>query len=352
MISKKSLCLTLMSVCLAAALIPALAQGDTTSNYAPSPDSRTFAGSDGGWTGSVSQTGVCMPALTCPTIENSFQPSGGAGGGGDGFIRTMEGGLLSVGIVATSSGIYESPTFAYDGAGGQAPSRVAFTMDRRADVAGLLALPGASADFTVQLIDHSGGPDRTVVSSQSLAGATGWTQVPAAQVNPSQLAVGHTYSIRIVSQFATPATLVPAGSADYDNVVLSATSGAGGSGNGSGGNGGNNDSNGGGGGVGEVGPGIAVLFKKHLYVRVKCARSAKSKCRVRMVALTKRKHGKPLTRKSRTKVKAGKSKVLALKVKPAGLSRLNSAKKVLVRQKVVTKRGAETLYRRLKLIRR
>ena len=40
-------------------------------------------------------------------------------------------------------------------------------------------------------------------------------------LNPAQLTIGHDYKFRITSRFAYGATLVPASTADYDNVLPS-----------------------------------------------------------------------------------------------------------------------------------
>jgi hypothetical protein len=302
------------------------------SDYPTDPGSRTFATGTGGWTQTISQTGVCVPAVTCPQVTNSFQPSGGADGPGDGYVSTAQGGLAQVGLLATSSGVWQSPAFTYSGAAGRAPERVTFTMSRRANVSALLAVTGASADYTVELIDQSGGSNVTVIDHQSLASTGTWSAVPAVTVNPSLLKLGDSYSVRITTRFITPAAVVPSGSADYDNVDLRAvaTSST----------------------RTRANSTTAVLSANHgsLFVRLSCPRSYKPGCKVRATAVSGHKHGKALTNTVRVRIKAGKTKVVALTVKAKYRPRLARAHKVFVREQLRSKKHHKTVVKKLKLL--
>ena len=94
-----------------------------TSKYPPNAAARGFAGDAGGWTSSSANEGICLPPLLCASVENSFQGTGGADGGG--FIRSAYTGVVGVTAVGgTSTGTWESPQFTYTGAGGDEATSV------------------------------------------------------------------------------------------------------------------------------------------------------------------------------------------------------------------------------------
>jgi hypothetical protein len=199
----------------------ATAQADVTSVYHPTQVSRDFSTSAGGWTATSEAEGLCVPVLLCPTVTNSFQASGGAGGAADGYLRTNVSSLL--GVAATVRGIWTSPAFTYNGAGGNVPDNVSFNLARRAEVSQLLALLG-DANYSVDLVDNTpGGTTVNLVNADPIVETSNWTGIPTVNVNPAQLTIGHSYSIRITSEFNVPVNAIPSINADYDNVVLSAT---------------------------------------------------------------------------------------------------------------------------------
>jgi hypothetical protein len=112
----------------------------------------------------------------------------------------------------------------------------------------------------------------------------------------------------------------------------------GGSGNG-GGSGGDGPRGGGGGDGGNAtaGSGIAAkaasLRKNRLRVRVRCARKVDGKCKLKLTGRLAKK-GPKLGKAKKVKVKSGKRKTVALKVKPRYLPQLENKRKVFVRQKV------------------
>src|SRR4051812_4313650 len=97
----------------------------TVSTYPPDNEARLFTTSAGGWTGSTDSTGLCASVSICPTMTNSFQPSGGTGGASDGFLRS-EIAPSVVGAQGETSAVWTSPTFTYQGAAGQVPDTVLF----------------------------------------------------------------------------------------------------------------------------------------------------------------------------------------------------------------------------------
>jgi hypothetical protein len=201
--------------------IGATSAGAATSQYHPTQEARDFAASAGGWTASENHDGLLciLPGLTCPAINNSFIASGGASGAGDGHLRTTAFSLASV--AGTSRGIWQSPGFTYNGAGGVAPDLLRFNLDRQADVGALVDLLG-SVNFSVQLVDLT-SPGTLTIVNQAPVTDTAWSGIPTVNVDPAQLTIGHDYAIRITTEYVVPVAVIPSSSVDYDNVVLSAS---------------------------------------------------------------------------------------------------------------------------------
>jgi hypothetical protein len=78
------------------------------SKYPPAAAARGFSGGAAGWTSSTATDGACLPPILCASVENSYQGTGGADGGG--FIRSSYTGVVGATAVGgTSSGAWESP---------------------------------------------------------------------------------------------------------------------------------------------------------------------------------------------------------------------------------------------------
>lgn len=98
-----------------------------------------------------------------------------------------------------------------------------------------------------------------------------------------------------------------------------------------------------------IGCGLAKGGK--LAVRVRCPRrAAPDHCRITAAAITRRKRGKKMTATARTRLKAGKSRLLHLKVKKRYLNRLTEAHQVLVLESVNFKGKTRTLLRRVRSV--
>jgi hypothetical protein len=345
------------TACLALFLaLPSLA---AATKYPPDPAARGFGSGVGGWQSSSSFDGVCLAPLLCPTATNAHQPSGGADGGG--YIESDYLGVAGVTAVGgTTTAIWESPTFTYEGAGGNTAGSLAFTMDRRADVAELLGVAGNSATFAVRLIDLSaGGEAVTLIAPTTLAGAESWTDVSRVEVAPGRLTNGHEYRLRVATVYTTGTGVVVTGSSDYDNVVLEALDGGpggkGGKGRGAKGDDGSDEATqrlael-----VRQTSPGTAILAGKgkgsRLLVRVRCPRKAGRTCRITTQGLLKKR--KPATKKRTVKVRKGKAKLVVLKVKPKARGKVAKRKRLLVRQKVRAGKVTATVVKSRKLIRR
>lgn len=343
-----------VAVCLVGLLIPPAAAA-ATSEYPPDAAARGFSGGLAGWTTSSSVEGTCLPPLICPSATNSFEPEGGADGGG--FIRTSLQGIAGVNAVGgRTTAVFASPRFTYRGADGEAASTVTFEMDRRANVDQFLAVAGNSATYSVRLVDISaGGETLTVVPPTTLAGANSWRDIPAAPLGPGRLMAGHDYRILITSTYVTGTSAVASGSADYDNVVLGASSADGRV------RGGRRGSREGREGlssqrlsdlVAGVTPGTAVVAGngKRLLVRVKCPRQVDGACRIGAQGMLRK--GKPATRSRRAKVRSGKAKLLVLSVKPKARAKVLRRKRLLVRHRVRAGKATTTVFKKRKLIRR
>jgi hypothetical protein len=314
--------------------------------YPPGAAARGFNGGLAGWQSSTSFDGNCLAPLLCPTATNSFQPTGGADDGG--FIRSAYSGVAgAMAVAGTTTAVWQSPRFSYEGAGGDAPTHVGFEMDRRASVDQLLAVEGNSADYAVRLIDVStGGESLSLIAPTTLAGARTWTTARRASIDPGQLTIGHDYRVQITTRYTTGTSVLVNGSADYDNVVLTAEKGGG-------------ASAGGGLSEGRLGdlvraatPGSAILSGKgkRLLIRVKCPRKAGRNCRITAQGLLKKR--KPATTSRTVKVRKGKAKLVALRVKPKARAKVAKRKRLLVRQKVRAGKVTATVFKQRKLIRR
>ena len=330
--------------------LPALAGA---AKYPPDPAARGFNGGAAGWQSSTGFDGNCLAPLLCPAATNSFQPAGGADGGG--FIRSAYSGVVGVMAVAgTTTAVWQSPSFSYEGVAGDASPAVSFEMDRRASVGQLLAVAGNSADFSVRLVDVTGGGESvSLIAASTLAGADSWTAVRQGSIDPGQLVIGHEYRIQITTRYTTGTSVLVSGSADYDNVVLEAVpaGGDGGGGKGSGGDGGLSEKR-----LGELvraaTPGTAILTGKgkRLLVRVRCPRKAGRTCRITAQGLLKKR--KPVTNRRTVKVRKGKTKLVVLRVKPKARTKVAKRKRLLVRQKVRAGKTVAIVFKSRKLIRR
>lgn len=275
----------------------------------------TFSSGGGGWTNSTSYDGLCLQPLrgvTCVALSGSHETGGGTGGSSDGFIRTSEGGTSLTSLLATSTNTWISPSFAYDGAGGETtPAGLEFEMKKRSDMGGLLAL-GAEATYSVTAVNQSGGTDVTLVRTTPVGINPEWTSAPARNLGRNALATGDRYRFAITTSISGLAAVLPSGAVDYDDVALTARS--------SGGSGGPGGSPGGGGA--EIAPpkvipaGVAYLYRNRLYVRIRCPKKFKPACHIKAGVSNRRKKGRHMTGKVRLNVKAHTFKRKALKVKP------------------------------------
>ncbi len=356
MTSRRTLLQPLVALASIAAMAwgPAAASADT---FAPGTNNQNFATGPGGWSSSSSNSGLCVPLLLCPQVTNTFVGAGGADGGGDGYIDTAFLSLAST-FAGTSTGIFESPAFVYTGNGGVNPASATFNMAIRPQLGSLLGLNLLSdANYRVDLVDQVNGNVIQVKGPTALTNSAPFSAIPSVNINPAQLQVGRGYKIRITTVYNSVATVVANGDVGYDNVVLSTagTGSGGGSGNGSGGSGSGD-------GIynsqtlaqvilSQGLPNSATLKGNKLKLKVKCPRkAAPNPCKYSLQGLSGNRKSKPATSRKKTKIAAGKSKKVTVKVKPKFLAKYQKAKKVFIKAKVSVGTIKATVTKKVKVI--
>lgn len=323
----------------AALMLVGTTSADAAKTVYPRESARNLNAGAAGWIGSSSSEGLCVPVLLCPAISNTVPAAGGAGGSG-GYLETSIGSLTGVG--ATSIGTFRSPAFKYRGVGGRDADSVKLDLVRRSDVDQLLSVAGNEATFGVKLLDVSGGNDVTVITGADLAGADGFTKVPSSEVDPDLLRIGHSYRIEISSRFESGAEVLPGGSAGYDNIALKARSKGG---DGHGGPGGPSDPDDHGGVIRKV----VKVKGKFVVARVTCAKqAAKRKCKSKLQArLSKR--GPKVTSTQRSRVRAGRSDRVRLRIRGKYRNDVRSAKRLTIKRKTRVGGKVATTYTRAKV---
>lgn len=362
----------------------------------------TFDGELEGWTKPANEQssllGVlpCAEGLTCPSVTDEFHATGGVDNSG--YIETSEGGVLSIGLLAESTGIWESPEFTFLGVAGQRPTKVELTLARRAQLSNLLTLSGAQATYTVELVDKT-APSGTVVvvNGAPLPGAEEWKSTSTA-ISPDILTKGDNYKVRIRTTFVTPAAVVPKGGVGYDNVELTASRdeveegpkgpegpagpegpGGGNTSNGTGGANGTSGSGGSGapgssgqtraggtkGAEGSQGPSVAdlraaigsrglaataSLHKGRVVVTGMCPKSIKGACTVRIRGMLTRK--RVATSSGRARIAAGGRHRFSVALNPKARGAVQKSGRLLVKEWVRVGNARVTVYKAVKLVQR
>jgi hypothetical protein len=358
-----------------------------------------FDGGPEGWTAAANEQSspLCIEGLTCPKVTDEYQAAGGVGGSG--YIETKEAGLLALGAVVESTGIWESPAFTYLGVAGQRPTKVELSLARRAQLADLLGLTGGGATYTVELVDQTTPSAPVVVTNRApLAAVEEWKRTSTA-ISPTLLTKGDSYKVRIRTAFVAPATAVPAGGVGYDDVKLTASreeadegsSGPGsteGSGSGSGtggrkgaggggGTGAGGGSDGSGGSAGSKGgtkggPGVpgagglstaqlrtaiasqglaatASLHHGRLIVTGRCPKAIRGACTVRVRGMLSR--SRSATSSRRAKIGAGGRHSFVVAVHRRDRAKVRQRRKLLVEERVRVGRERVTVYKRVRIVR-
>ena len=370
----------------AATLLFAAPSNAATSTYHPDPEAQAFEPTAGGWTGSTDATGLCLlQPLLCPAVDNAHEGSGGAGGAGDGFLRTTAAGVVSV--AGNVEGTWQSPAFTYNGVAGAAPDEVSFSMARRADVGGLLLLLGSS-EYSVELFNVTDQDSLEVVDETPHSDTDSWSSIATVDVDPAQLDVGDEYRIRISTEFSAPVGVLVGARADYDDVALRASTAEAGDGDGDGvpdgtdncpavantnqadadndgvgdacdstpnGPGGGTPNPPGGGNTGALRDSVGaagMIQGNRIMVPVRCPKSVAAKCRVKLAGYSKGKRSKRATSTGKVGVKPGKRKLAALRIKPAARTLVNRKNKLVFRVSISAGGEKLTFFKKIRLIRR
>ena len=188
----------------------------------PGGDATSFADTDGGWVHSTAYPDACLPPinLLCPTMTGSLEATDGSDGTDDGFLRDTAGGLINTAL-GTSTGIWTSPEFTYNGAEGEPAESLTFDIARKGALSDLLSQLGAN--WQVDLVKSSDSTVIPLVANNPATDSGSWTTVPGGALAADALTIGDAYRIVITTNLTTSTLApLPSGSFDYDEVALTA----------------------------------------------------------------------------------------------------------------------------------
>jgi hypothetical protein len=345
--------------CASGAVLITIASGQATAATYPGGGS-TFTGSSEGWTGKASCT--LLGALELPLVCTATGAYDGTAGNPAGSYAAKTSIPINLVSLFKSEVTAESPSFVANEGGAGSVS-----LDRQYVPGTLLSL-NPKLEYTATLVDKSNGTKQKAIS-ETLEAASAFL----AKSGSVSLVAGHTYAIQIVattsSTVASVGLLGGEGVARFDNVAVTGPNAVtppgpnpcagcegGGGGNGGGGGEGGNGAN----GItssqltsimqsgGLTGP--ATISGSKLSVKANCPAKVGTTCKVTVQGLIKK--GKPATNSRSAKIKQGKTKKLALKVKPAMKSQVKAKKRMLFKMTVKAGSAKTTVYKSLKLVRK
>lgn len=300
----------------------------------------SFSGGAQGW--QVTDAG-CNAGPLC-TASGGYDDGNGNPPGSIAANTTV---ALNLATVFKSNVTLQSPDFTVeDGRLGT------LHLDRQFAPGSLVDL-AAETSYEVTLIDRTAGRQSKPLE-ETIGNASGFVSKDAAVT----LVPGHAYAISIAVE--TTSSVVGAGllggttSTRFDNVELAVPGSAG---DGSGG--GNGNGNGAGGALSDqrllaaiqsslVAP--AMLKGGRLFVKARCPARIGRACRVTLQGLLRKRRA--ATTKRVVRIAKGKSRKIALKVRPKAKAKVAPRKRLLFKQTVKAGPARATVYKRLKLIRR
>jgi len=295
-----------------------------------------FSGSAEGW--EVTEASCNVPALCS------------ASGGYDGGDGRPAGSLVANTKIALnlvslfrSTVTLQSPDFTV-GTGGAATLHL-----ERRFASGSLADLAPQLDYSAQLVDRTSGRRSTAIA-EAIDGSSAWSGEDGA----ATVKAGHTYAILITartsSTVAGTGLLSGATAARFDDVALTVGSDDSAAGNGGGAAGGEITAA----RLADLAPatvvGPAQVRGKRLFVKARCPRAIGHACRISVRGLLSRR--KSATAQRRVKIATGKTKRVALWVKPRAKGKLASRSRLLFRLRVRAGVVQATTVKRLRLIRR
>jgi hypothetical protein len=341
--------------CVSGAALLALTVGQASAATYPAGGS-TFTGGAEGWKVAAKECKVLGALeLLCGTEGTGYDGTAGASAGS--FADKAQIPVSAVGLFKASF-IDESPAFTA-AAGGDG----SLSLSRQ-------FLPGALVSLTPTFTYSAFLVDKSTNTKQKAFSETLEAESPfTTKTGGVSLTAGDTYVVQIETSTTTSSLLgvLTETSSNFDNVAVTGPNGAGGNPgeegggnglNGGDGNGGGNGNNGGGGvsaarleslmSSSLVSP--AVLKGNKLRVKAKCPAKLKATCTLGVTGLLSKK--KTATAARRAKVKKGKTKSFALKIKPAALKTVKAKKKLLFKETARVGKSKVTVYKTLKLVRK
>jgi hypothetical protein len=342
--------------CASGAALLVLAVGQASAATYPGGGS-TFTGSAEGWKAASAECktlGLLEIAVLCGTAGTGYDGTAGAPAGS--FANKAQIPVSALGLLKAAY-IDESPAFTV-GAGGSG----SLSLSRQFLPGGLASLT-PTFTYTAFLVDKSTNTKQKAITETLEAEAPFATKSGAVS-----LTAGDSYVIQIEATTTASSLLglLTETSSNFDNVVVIGPNGTGGNpGEEVPGNNGNNGTNGEGGGNGGAGSvsaarlerlmqssliGPAVLKGNKLTVKAKCPAKLKATCTLAITGMLSKK--KPATTARKAKVKKGKTKSFALKVKPAALKKVKAKKKLLFKEHAKVGKSKVTVYKTLKLVRK
>jgi hypothetical protein len=348
--------------CVSGAALLVLAVGSATAATYPGAGS-TFTGSAEGWKQANSECKV-LNLIELPLVCTTSGEYDGTAGAPPGSYAVKTSIPLNLIGVFKSVVTAESPSFTASGSGSGSLS-----LSRSFVPGGLLSL-GPQFVYTAYLVD------KTTNTKQKAITETIEAEAPFAnKTGGVSLVAGHAYDIQI--EASASSTLLSVGLLGgeaigrFDNVLVTGpgaeeppttpTNPPNGKPGGNGGEGGegNGGANGGAGGVSSaqleslirsslVGP--ATLHGSKLSVKATCPKKIGATCNLSVQGMLTRK--KVASTQRRDKVKSGKTRMFALRVKPAARAKVKSKSKLLFKETVKVGQSKATVYKTLKLVRK
>ncbi|MDX6653312.1 MAG: hypothetical protein QOH18_4 [Solirubrobacterales bacterium] len=348
---------TFLLGCVSGAALLALPVGQASAASYPNGGS-TFTGGAEGWkvtSAECKAAGLLEIATLCGTAGSGYDGTAGAPAGS--FANKAQIPVSAVGLLKAAYSD-ESPAFTVV-AGGSG----SLSLSRQFIPGGLASLT-PTFTYTAFLVDKSTNTKQKAITETLEAEAPFATKSGAVS-----LTAGDTYVVQIEASTTASSLLglLSETASRFDNVVVTSPNGTGGNpGEEVPGNHGNNGTDGeggnGNGGAGSVSAarleslmqssliGPAVLKGNKLTVKAKCPAKLKATCTLAITGMLSKK--KPATTARKAKVKKGKTKSFALKVKPAALAKVKTKKKLLFMEQAKVGKSKVTVYKTLKLVRR
>jgi hypothetical protein len=316
------------------------------------------SGFDGGSEGWTPGGASCSPGPLLCSEEAAYD---GTAGNPPGSISARTTATANAVSLFSGTAVWNSPSFTV---GGGPVTDVRLRLER-AFSPGALVDVRPVATYTVALLDLTSGQQQTLLTETVDSYDTAFSPREA----PASISVGHAYrlSIQATTTQSVLAASVITGTTDmrFDNVGLAVQSLAAQGGGTAARNGGGAKSGAAGSAtrgagtplsssrlrllVRATGARLAAVRGSRLYVRLHCPHKAGRRCRITAQGMIGRHRA---TNKRRVKLRSGRTKRVALRVKGKFRKRVAKRTHLRFRERVVAGRAHATLHRRLYLLRR